>query len=78
MLEKGGYHSAQEGGRGEFQQWGEAEAMASTLERGGVMASKDGNIMVRRRGEEREGGRRACCTEKRKTNFNYNWVRRRR
>jgi hypothetical protein len=42
VLEKGGYHRAQD----PFQQWGEAEAMAHTLERGGVMASKDGNIMV--------------------------------
>mmetsp|Transcript_19635 Transcript_19635/g.33047 ORF Transcript_19635/g.33047 Transcript_19635/m.33047 type:complete len:608 (+) Transcript_19635:266-2089(+) len=42
VLEKGGYHRAQD----PFQQWGEAEAMANTLERGGVLASKDGNIMV--------------------------------
>ncbi len=42
VLEKGGYYRAEDS----FQRWGEAEAMADTLERGGLMTTKDGNIMV--------------------------------
>lgn len=42
VLEKGGYFRAGD----TFQQWGETEAMAHTLERGGVLATKDGSIMV--------------------------------
>ena len=42
VLEKGSYH----GTKDHYQQWGEAEAMSQTLERGGMLGTKDGNIMV--------------------------------